>query len=142
MAAGAYVYTKNEANQEKETTNSDTNTADDDDKTRSVEVTHLRGTITRIMPGCGPDLYLDENGNPARSDESSPCDAGAYVMVNDIKIQTASGYTTAEYSFTTDMSDLEPGQSVDVNYIKGSETTGTLNCDDCYIVRELDNPRE
>ena len=86
LTAGTYVYFMNESKQESKTTNTQQLPEVDDDG-----ITTIGGTLARISPDCGPELYIDANGNPAQSDESVACDAGTFVTVNNIKIQTASG---------------------------------------------------
>lgn len=97
------------------------------------ETAIIDGKLTKIEPSCEADWILGEDGQPTRSSDINVCDAGTFVVVNDIEIQTQSGYQLSGAPFSRSVSNLKPGQMVQVKYLMTSDTSGTLACETCVI---------
>jgi hypothetical protein len=100
------------------------------------EATTIEGIIERIESDCEPILALDDFGNVIQLEEPVICDGGSFIVVDDVRIMTEGGYPQSgndEDVFRFDIASAKPGDKVTVTFLRQTEFSGTLDCEQCSL---------
>lgn len=98
-------------------------------KTGTIGV--VSGVVTEVFQDCGSHLVL-ENGRVVERG-AVICDGGSYIVVDGETIRTSAGFTVAEEYYDVDISNLTPGDNVEVYYVTNELGVNELDCNDCTI---------
>jgi len=96
------------------------------------ELRSLTGIVTEVMLDCQRHLVLNERGEVVDG-PAIMCDGGSFIVVNDVRIFTTSGYVPADMAFNKHPEGIKPGQRVSVIGLMIGPRTMTLNCDRCGV---------
>lgn len=94
--------------------------------------TTIRGIVTEVFTDCQSRLILTED-DEVESVGPVSCDGGSYIIVNNNRIQTSSGYVAENDAYDRHMKTLQPGQSVVVKAMPQGRGLLTLSCVQCGI---------
>lgn len=97
------------------------------------EPTVMRGVLTEIAHDCARPKVLAANGTIVEEQGVAICDAGDSIQVNGVRIYTSSGNVMSDSErYNTDLSSLQPGDNVEVRYMKYDNSANTA-CSTCYV---------
>ncbi len=94
----------------------------------------VTGIVDEVFSDCEAWLVLNENGEAEHRGGVS-CDGGSFIVVGGNRIQTSSGYVSAEMAFDKHPAALQPGKFATVTAVKGPYGGLTLDCDRCGVGR-------
>ena len=100
-------------------------------------LTVVSGTVTEVFTDCYQHLILTEDGGV---DDSGPvtCDGGSWVVINGIRIGTASGFVRSDDDvYDKHLRDLQPGDLASAIAIPTANGALNLNCEGCDLHRGL-----
>jgi hypothetical protein len=107
------------------------NNVDDDTKIiESNSLLSVEGVVQEVFEDCARYRVLE--GGAVVERNNITCDGGSFIVVDDVRIQTSSGFVPVEESYVTEISDITPGDTLKVSYIAG-EFTNSINCEECGI---------
>ncbi len=94
----------------------------------------VAGIVTEVLLDCQSWMVLNEEGNAEHRGGVS-CDGGSFIVVDGTRIQTSSGFVSAEMAFDHHPVELQPGTFVTVTAVKGPSGGLTLDCSRCGVSR-------
>ena len=107
-----------------------------DNSSEEASIATTIGRVEKIHPDCGPDRYLDADGNAKTSNAKSyMCDGGDYITVDGISYQTSSGLIPTGF-WSRDIGNINPGDRVEIKAITKTydeHEYRKLSCDSCYV---------
>ncbi len=90
----------------------------------------VSGQVNEVFEDCSRRRVFKDGEIVDKQDIS--CDGGSYLIVEGVQVYTSSGYTSAESYFEYDISNIDPGDMLQVTYDRG-EFRNTINCGQCNI---------
>lgn len=94
----------------------------------------VAGIVTEVFLDCQSWMVLNEDGDAEHRGGIS-CDGGSYIVVDGTRIQTSSGFVSADMAFDQHPVELQPGTFVTVTAVKGPFGGLTLDCSRCGVRR-------